>query len=776
MKIQNKFLLRKIKNQLPQLISAALIIAIGVGFFVTLKTVLYQYQKMSEIYYEEYSLADYTIYGVEIDVNDVEKVRQIDGIKAAEGRVMADYVSGDTTLRTFSVPIKEPLINKTYFYEGNHIKKDSECLLLKKYADVNELKIGDNIELKIQNEIHNFTITGLVATPEFVYLAQSESVPMADPLAFGVVYISENYFKDRLNIGYNQINVMLHREVDSAEVTKQIKESLKPKKVLYDLFKDQQISYKMYIEDHNQINSFAYIFPFIFFIIAAMIIYVLQKRNIVRERKQIGILKAMGLSNIKIVGIYTKYAIVVAVLGSLAGCLFSIVLGDYILDIFGEMFDIPELIFTVYLGLWVIGFIIALVVCVVSNFVGIKKVLKIKPAEAMNAEKPKKGKKILLENIKPLWNRLSFNTRYSLKTSLRNKGRFFAVVFGMAVSVALAVFALGFNDSFNYLINTHYNDFVKYDLMVNIKAVPLEREIEIIRLPGVQTYFKSTILPVKIEKENQKLDYPLLIMEDGFDMLNLKNEAGEKINLKDGIALPSYVANKLGVNKGDKVKLSSFGSYFDDIEVEVRDTTLQASSFYIYANYDFIEKEFEINNMLYNTIFIKTDKDVKELSQRINDGEEVISTTSKEQDKNTMLKILETMSFMIQILIIFAIMLGIIVLYAVGIINLTARSYEFIVLKVMGYGTIDIMIAYVKEIFFQIVIAVPFGFLLGNLILQGIKGEFSNDSFVLIPHIYNKSYLLATLLLVIISSIVLLLSIKTINRLDIVEGLKTRED
>ncbi|MCX8131527.1 MAG: ABC transporter permease [Clostridia bacterium] len=776
MKIENKLLLRKIKRQLPQLISAALIVAIGVGFFVTLKTVLYQYQRMSEQYYTDYSLADYTVYSLGFEQNDVEKVSGIDGVKVAQGRFVADFKSGDATLRVISTPLEGSAINKPYIYSGRHIKNDNEGLLLKKYADAHGLGIGDNIELKIQKEVYNLKIAGLIATPEYVYLAQSESVPMADPNDFGLLYASEGFVKEKLNSRYNQINIMFDNGTENNEAAEKIKEILKPKRISYDIFKSGQTSYKMYKEDQKQIDSFTYIFPVVFFIIGAMMIYVMQKRNIAKERKQIGIIKALGLSDAGILYIYTKYAVLAALFGSIGGCLLSVSLGDYILDIFREMFEVPGLTFKLYLNLWGIAFLLALLVCVLSNLIGIKAVLKINPAEAMHAERPKSGKKIFLEKIKPLWNSFSFNSRYAIKTSLRNKGRFFAVILGMTAAVALAVFAFGFRNSFSHLINTHYEEVTKYDLSVNVKPTSLETDIDIVSLSEVEEYAKALILPIKVEKGGTKYDYPLLVTEEGFNMLDLKNDRNKPVDSQDGVVLPAYVASKLGVNKGDRVKISSPGGSFNDIEVRVSDTSIQASGFYVYTKYSFVKDKFKLDKMIYNTVFIRTEMDAKRLSQSINDNKNVISTTSVEQDKNTLLKLLDTISFMIQILIVFAVILGIAVLYAVGIINLTARSYEFIVLKVMGYGTKDIMHAYLKENLLQIIISLPFGFLLGNLILFGIKDEFSNDSFALTPHIYTQSYLFAALILIVISALVMLLSIRVINRLDIVEGLKAREE
>ena len=776
MNIENKLLVRRIKRQLPQIIAAALIIAIGAAFFVTLKTVLLQYEKVTEEYFTEYSLADYTIYGTGFDKEDISKISHLKGVKSVQGRFTGDYRVGNAVMRVLSTPIGGNQVNRPYIYEGRYIESDDECMLLKKHADAYRLKVGDTIELKVQNQKYNLRISALITTPEYVYLAQSESVPMADPYDFGVMLVSEGIFNSRLDSIYNEINILFDSETDATNTADNIKNILKPKGIMNDVLKDNLISYKMYQDDLTQIDTFAYIFPVIFFIIGAMIIYVMQKRNIAKERKQIGIIKALGFSDTQVLLLYTKNALIIALIGSISGCLMSIAFGDYVLNAFRYMFDVPGLAFAYHLDLWLIVLLASVLVCILSNFVGIKLILKINPAEAMHAEKPKSGKRIFIENIKPLWHNLSFNTRYALKTSLRNKGRFFAVIFGMTAAVSLTVFALGFSDSFDHLINKHYNNFTRYDLAVNTHATPFDKDLDILTLPGVVKTAKTVILPVNIESESKKSSYPLLVVENDFDMLDLKNHRGETITIGEGVVLPAYVAGKLGVTKGDTVRISSPGNIFDAIEATITDLSAQASGFHIYSSFDFIKRELSLDEVVYNNVLLKTEGSVKELSQLLDKNKNVLGTTSIEQDKNTLLKLLDTIGFLINTLIIFAIVLGVAVLYAVGIINLSARSYEFIVLKVMGYSTRDIVLACLKETLLQITIAIPLGFGLGNLIIFGIKDEFSNDFLAVTPHIYRESYLYAILLLITISILLMLFSVRFIRRLNMIEGLKLREE
>lgn len=776
MKIENKLLLRKIKKQFMQLLCAVIIVAVGVGFYVTLKTVHHQYKKVSEEYFFNYSLADYSVYGQDIQQKDMDEISKLMGIKAVEGRTVLDIKYKESTLRMITKDPEINQVNKLYLYEGEEIANDQDCLLLNKYAVANNLNIGDTIEIKIKNKTIPLTIKGLVASPEYVYLAQSENIPMADPKNFGIIYLNEKYIQRELEYTYNQINLLFEQGKDEKVIVNEVKNILGANKIQYDVFQSGQTSYKMYQEDLGQINSFTYIFPTVFFMIGAMIIYVLQKRNITKERKQIGILKAMGLSDSKIMVIYTKYAFIISILGSLIGCLLSVFLGDYILGIFGEMFELPELTFVVYPGLWLIAVLLASIVCILSNFIGIFNVVKINPSEAMHAESPKKGKKILIENIKPLWKCLSFHSRYAIKTTVRNKGRFFAVVFGMSAAVGLILFSLGFHDSFQNIIDYHYDKVIDYDLSVKVPTTPLEEEPAFLASSEIKEFTKAMILPVTIKYGEKQLEYPLLVTPNNFNMLNLKNEKSERINMNGGIALPQYLADQLNLKRGDSVKITSPGHYFEEVEVTVKDLVNQVSGFYIYANYDDMNEKFDMKNFVYNTVFIRTNQEIKNVVSHLNEKENVLTTTSVFEDKNTLLKLLSTINFMITILIGFAFILGITVLFAVNMINLTARRYEFIILKVMGYSTKEIIFASIKENIIQMIISIPTGFIFGNSLLFAIKDEFSNDSFLLMPHIYIQSYLMAALMLIVITILVLLYSIKIINRLNIVEGLKERED
>lgn len=775
MKNQNKLVIRKLKKHFfSSFLAIVLIVGIGSGFYVTFRTIRMQYENCAEQYYKDYSLADYTVYGRGFDQADPETVKGITGVKEAYGRFSADFSSGENTLRVLSYN-ENMAINRLYIYEGGNQIKENECLLNEKYAEANALKLGDSIGISMKGKVYDFKIAALVSSPEYVYLAQSVSIPMADPHKFGIVYLKDTFFKNVLKESDNQIVAMFDHQADSKTLADAIKKSPISPKIENSILKEKQISYTSYEDDLTQINSFAFIFPVIFFMIGAMVIYVLQRRTIKNERKQIGIMKAIGLRDSKIMWMYTKSCVLIAIAGCALGYALSYGMSSMILSLFSSMFEIPGLAFRFFPSLLLYSLGITLLVCVVSNLIGIKSVMRIRPAEAMHAERPRRGKRILLERIQPIWHRLSFNTRYALKSSLRNKGRFFAVILGMTATVTLCVFSFGFNDSFSNLISTHYDHFIKYDISANLSGTPLNQNSKISALSGVKKCQTALLLPVNLENGTFTYDLNLLCADSNFDSMDLRTKDKDKIILGEGIILPVWVADQLHIQKGDFIKFSSPSDSFKEFSAQVTALSDQVSGFFAYTSFTFFEK---VTNQAsgFNTMFIQSNGNVNELKSQIEKIEGVTSVSTIGDDKQTLLDLLKTINTLIMVLIGFAVVLGIAVLYAVSIINLTTRNYEFNLLKVMGYTTKSIMHAIIKENILQMLLAIPLGFFMGFAVIGAVKGEFSSDSFMLIPHIDSVSYLYAALILIAVVSLIALFSIRFINKINVVEGIKERDE
>lgn len=89
-----------------------------------------------------------------------------------------------------------------------------------------------------------------------------------------------------------------------------------------------------------------------------------------------------------------------------------------------------------------------------------------KPASLMRPKAPRAGSRILLERIKPLWNRMSFLGKVTARNIFRFKSRLIMTVGGVAGCTALIVCGLAINDTVAALGAKQYQDVYQYDLMV----------------------------------------------------------------------------------------------------------------------------------------------------------------------------------------------------------------------------------------------------------------------------------------------------------------------
>ena len=788
--IKTKLLLRKINKQLAIFISAVFIVALAVLFFVAVKTVYRDFKLSAENYFEDNLLDDLVLFGI-FSEDDIKTIKDINGIERAEGKhrfqgkiekiKIEDETTTDDNEKNkesidaiiYGTDDKYVRINKPYVYKGKYILETNEIAINKNFADARSLEIGDEIELNFNNKTETFIISSLVSYPNYVFLFKDGASTVSKPEDFAVVEINEEHFK---YIPYNSIYIKYKENVNRVNIENFIRIKLK-QKIFYFTDREQSVNYVNYEQTLLQIDSFSYICPSILLLMAILLLYIIQRRNVAVERKQIGIMKAIGLTDASIMYMYIKYSFLVSFFGILLAFISAKIILPSIFEQLTKIFDMPNFTYNTYFDLWIIAGAIILFVCILSNLLAAVSILKLNPAQSMRGEPPKGGGKNFIENLS-LWNKFSFNTRYAMKNASRSKTRYLASLWGMFAAISMTIFAQGFNNSFDYFLSTLYQKFSLYDIKATINPTKWEEDSEIITNNIIKSYDKAAIYQSRIysafKNDSENLYIPTLIYKDNFSSLDIP----ENENPEETIMLPKYLADKLKIKENDYIgiELYTLGNSVSRI-VKCGKFVEQQGMFFIYMDKKFAEKEFDISDD-YNNIFLTkkeniSDEDIKEIL----DDSEDISYYSFVNDEYTANKNqIATIYLLVQILIFIAFLLGATSLYGVGVITLATRRYEFTLLKVMGYTTKEIMIASLKETITQIIIAIPTGTAAGYGILYLVKKPFSSKLFSFVPHIYDESYIYAILLLITAIFLVSIMSAHYVNKLDMVEGLKDREE
>ena len=784
--IKTKLLLRKINKQLAIFISAVFITALAVLFFVAVKTLYRDFKLSAENYFENNLLDDLVLFGI-FSEDDIKTIKDINGVERAEGKHRfqgkiekieienEDKEENKESIDTiiYGTDDKYVRINKPYVYKGKYILETNEIAINKNFADARSLEIGDEIELNFNNKTETFIIASLVSYPNYVFLFKDGASTVSKPEDFAVVEINEEHFK---YIPYNSIYIKYKENVNRANIENLIRIKLK-EKIFYFTDREQSVNYVNYEQTLLQIDSFSYICPAILLLMAILLLYIIQRRNVAVERKQIGIMKAIGLTDASIMFMYIKYSFLVSFFGILLAFISAKIILPSIFEQLTKIFDMPNFTYNTYFDLWIIAGAIILFVCILSNLLAAISILKLNPAQSMRGEPPKGGGKNFIERLS-IWNKFSFNTRYAMKNASRSLTRYFASLWGMFAAISMTIFAQGFNNSFDYFLSTLYQKFALYDIKAAINPTKWEKDSEIITNDIVKSYDKAAIYQSRIypafKSDSENLYIPTLIYKDNFSSLDIpENESPE-----DSIMIPKYLADRLNIKENDYIgiELYTLGNTISRI-VKCGKFVEQQGMFFVYMDKKFAEEEFDISDDYNNIFFTKKENVSDEEIKEILDDSEDISYYSFVNDEYTANKNqIATIYLLVQILIFIAFLLGATSLYGVGVITLATRRYEFTLLKVMGYTTKEIMIASLKETITQIIIAIPTGIAAGYGILYLVKKPFSSKLFSFVPHIYDESYIYAILLLITAIFLVSIMSAHYVNKLDMVEGLKDREE
>ncbi|WP_157151864.1 ABC transporter permease [Brachyspira sp. SAP_772] len=768
--IKTKLLFRKISKQLAIFISAIFIVTLAVLFFVAVKTVYRDFKLTAEEYFDKNNLDDLVLFGM-FSEDDIKTIEEIKGINMVEAKHRFQGKIEDIDAIIYATKDNESRINKPYIYDGKYNLETNEIAINKNFADANSLSLGDEVEVIFNDKTNSFTIAALVSYPNYVFLFKDGASTASEAKDFAVIEMNDDNFN---YVPYNSMYIKYDDNVNRNNIEQLIRIKLK-QKIFFFTDREQSVNYINYEQTLLQIDSFSYISPSILLLMAILLLYIIQRRNVAVERKQIGIMKAIGLTDFSIMFMYIKYSFLVSFFGILLAFIASKILLPPIFESLGAIFDMPNYNYNVYWDLWIISTLIILFVCIFSNLLAAISILKLNPAQSMRGEPPKSSGKTLIEKFS-IWNKLSFNSRYAIKNASRSKTRYLASLWGMFAAISMTIFAQGFNNSFDYFLYTLYEKFALYDVSINITPTKWEDNTDILTNDSIKYYDKAAIYQSRLypafNDDIESLYLPTLIYKDGFSSLDIPHNDDRE----DSVMLPKYLADKLKVKENDYIgiELYTLGNSISR-RVKVSKLVDQQGMFYIYMDKDFAEDVFKVQNV-YNTLFLTSDANQDDVKTMLDDSKDVLYYSFRNDEYQAYKNQMATIYLLVQILIFIAFLLGATSLYGVGVITLATRRYEFTLLKVMGYTTKEIMLASLKETVTQVIIAIPMGILAGYGILYLVKRPFSSKLFSFVPHVYNYSYALAIGLLIVVIFLVSLMSMHYVNKLDMVEGLKDREE
>jgi len=547
--------------------------------------------------------------------------------------------------------------------------------------------------------------------------------------------------------------------------------------------------------DSERIDNIASVFPFVFFLVAALVALTTMTRMVDEERQLIGTFKALGYSRGRITGKYLLYAGLASATGAVLGiAVLGQVLPGIIQNAYAIIYNVPQpeglLDYDPFLA--ALAGLLGVGITVVATWAAAVHTLRETPAALMLPPAPAPGKRILLERIGVVWRRLSFSWKVTCRNLFRYKKRFWMTVVGLAGCTALLLTGFGLHNAIWDIIDKHYGPIVQYNVVIDMDedadAHDADAVEEMLRTTG------NASAVARASKVNLQLGTGGVQDETRGAMAVIPRNAADftqvmRMNVREtqapipfdnsSVLLTEKLARMLGVGVGDEIALFEQDSIGNAtgvshrvrvtgiVEYYVGDALFMGKSAYRKALGGALE---------WNSIFASTDTAVRDsLNQALLAAEDVQTVSFNDETIDTYRTMLQSVNIIVVVLVVAAALLSFIVLYNLININITERRREIASLKVLGFTPGEVNAYIFREVLLLTLIGAALGLFLG-VFLEGFVVTTAEVDYVMFGReIHAWSFVAAFALTIVFTCVVMLFMRAKLAAIDMVESLKSVE-
>lgn len=774
-------MLRDYKANFGAFFSVFLLAALAMALFCTFEGHVLSQKVARENYHKECNLSDVWMYGEGFSDDELDTVRNLDFVKDAQLRMSVTGSAPDCDGAQVDIYLeRENLVDTPYYISGEPFDPtDTDGIwLANAFARLRNIKVGDDFTIEYNGITFTREVKGLVESAEYEFReADGDADVYLENIA--IVYMSYDAFpiRDYINhmvdkisdeklakiMPYTQMIIVttdgggLAHEEALAESIDHDYSAIVDRKSIPGLARlDSEL------EQHQ---SFSYLFVIIFVGIAILVIATSMGRMVEQQRTQIGTMNALGLKRHKIMLHYISFSLVVSVAGVVLGLLVGTLWGSpAVIGMFANWYIVPGL-HSVFHPMYLIIAAGIVAVCVLASYISCRKLLRIKPAEALRPAAPKKGKKCIFERL-PFWKKLSFTSQYNLRDISRAKLRSFMCVIGTAVGMLLMIYAVGCNELLGSMIEINFNRVTVGEYQIKfsedaktetVDDMAEELDGEVVMMNQVEVAKEKNAPSDKKKKET----VTVLEGKNLYNILDLNNQVKK---LTPGtIGISRKLASALDVKEGDTIYWHLY----------TKNTWYEAKVGTIYRSLEsqgiaYLREDYEKTGAEYTPSFLMTnDKAAKDKA----DLDYVTGVNSKSEMQAAYESSMEIMNMMVGMMAVFSILMIVVVLYNSGVLSFHERVKEFATLKVLGLRSSKVRRILSMQNLWLSIIGIIIGAPLGNVSLNAMintNGENFDYNLMLAP----VDYVIAGIFVMIISMLVSFMFSKRIRKLDMVETLK----
>lgn len=326
--------------------------------------------------------------------------------------------------------------------DGKDVSENDEIVISKGYAQNENVKIGDKVEIKGKK----YTVTGYFLRPDYLYMLENMDDTYKNITSFILAYMTDEAY-DELQANSCQYKVVYGKDGKETEFRKDINEEYKINSYTS---KENNTRITMVDDQATMFIVMAFVFLVTIPLITVALISIIIGRKVKNEQKMIGTLTALGYKK----GQLARHYAVLSMIPGIVGGLLVSVITKILQQPYGEIsladYEPMPVKFTLPVYIAVLGVIVPTLFYVMAAVRKVNKLLKKDTVVLLNgnADGDIKTRKVMVNSIGKV------RRKFAVRSILGNPGRSFVVFLGAMLGALIITVAFMFIDSIQNVVDS----------------------------------------------------------------------------------------------------------------------------------------------------------------------------------------------------------------------------------------------------------------------------------------------------------------------------------
>lgn len=684
-------MLRDMRRSMVTYVMCVVIVAIGFCGYSILQLC---YENLSESKNSFLEDSDFCDGFADVEAAPLSQSRfleAINGVEAVEGRLVKNVrVTGyeeDVELKLVSW--EQGAMNQPILSRGALPEKGSRELVIGEgISKARNLNPGDTVELLISGRPVTFTVSGVGLSPENIYMIKGMSDMFPDPSGYDAGFMPYDTMAALFSMT-GQANSFLFRlkpETEWEGVEDEVKRQLSDYGCRETYGREDQLAVNMVNEEIQQLSRMSGVVPFLFLIVAGVIIYITLSRLVEQQRTQIGMMMAIGIPVRMVQRHYMCYGAFTGFLGGLLGGISGYAFSGPMADYYRIYFNLPKVTTPVSYSYFLGGILASVLFCAGTGWMIAGNLSRLTPADALRPAAPKASRLSFLERIPGFAGLFTVPGLMAVRNLSRNRKRTILSLMGMAFAYMITATLVSMNTMFDVFIFDYWEETQQQDIMVQFEhPVSEEDALSAVSHEAVAGIEGVMEFPVTLYGPGGRLECTVQAIAQDSSLCNLYREDGNKTYVQEeGIVLSRHMAALLSVKQGDMVELKVSFPKERTVRVPVTDVIAQYMGSTAYMSHAGAGLVSDYGGA-FNSLLIKAPPQVlPELIKRLEDAPAVSVIENRQTRVGKYRAMMGSMSGVMASMSMLGVIIGFAVIYISSLISFEELTREISTLMMLG--------------------------------------------------------------------------------------------